>query len=582
MIQRQRSTPGVFSPLTTWIGVVILGSALTTSVVPPALANSVAITTSSISWPVAQVNNGVISGGASSDYVSGLAGWGAAPLSSVGQMGMEWTSPFNPARREPFSGALEESSLTPGGRSTWTTSGLLSPRPEQSFFATIATRAEHNQLAWTIDLLALDEDAMAPNRFFWVADLAPGYQTVYSMPAPGQLVISDASNTHPTLVFHATTTAGTLRWGGGGVYTDALVNGEQKPTLYVYGTNAIEMRISITLGIIDHDPCSSITATNFATANAAAPSTLWPSITECLGDANWVLEANTSEVVSIPLGPETPALAAGQDRILSISGLPDGLSWEQLPSDGTGISIKLSATDAVFSGDYPLTFEAVTTTTTGGVLQRSQPLRSTGSLRINPAPIVIEEPEPEPVPEPEPIPEPEPEPVPEPETVPEPEPVPDPAPETEPVAEPEPAPEPEPALDPEPSPEVEAEPAPIESTPEQPLVVEQAEPVSTREPAGVFVVESAPVEAPEIPEAPEMVEVRDAEPAGLPEPAFMPSAPVEIPLSQREPRNTAVAETVSPPEPRFAGAWLGLSVMMSLAAGGLIAALRRKRKQTVE
>jgi hypothetical protein len=540
MIQRRSTTPGTFSPLTTWIGVVILGSALTTSVVPPALANSAAITTSSISWHGAQLNNGIISGGAPRDYVTGLAGWGSAPLSAVGQMGMEWTSTFHPARREPFFGTLEESSLAPGGRSTWTTSGLLSPLPEQNFFATIASRAEHNQIAWTIDLLALDEDAMAPNRFFWVADLAPGYQAVYSTPSPGQLVISDASKTHPTLVFHATTTSGTLQWGGGDMYTDALVNGEQKPTLYVYGTNAMEMRISITLGIIDHDPCSSATATSFATANATAPATLWPSITECLGHADWVLEANTSRAVSIPLGPETPALAAGEDRILTISGLPDGVSWEDLPSDGTGIAVALSATDAVFPGTYPLTFEAVTTTTTGGVLQRSQPLRSSGSLRIDPAPVIVEEPEPEPVADPET------------------------------------------GLDPEPNPEVEAEPAPAESTPEEPVVVVQAEPAPSLEPAPVMVVESSPGEAPVIPEAPTVVEVRDLEPAGLPEPVFMPSEPAEIPLSPREPRKITLPESFGPPEPRFAGAWLGLSLMMSLAAGGLIAALRRWRKQMVE
>jgi hypothetical protein len=40
--------------------------------------------------------------------------------------------------------------------------------------------------------------------------------------------------------------------------------------------------------------------------------------------------------------------------------------------------------------------------------------------------------------------------------------------------------------------------------------------------------------------------------------------------------------TLGPPEPRFAGTWLGLSLMMSLAAGGFIAALRRRRKEREE
>ena len=411
---------------------VILSSALTTSVVPPALANSASIATSTIIWPTAALDNGVISGGAPRNYLTGTEGWGLAPLSSAGSMGMEWTSPHDPARREPFFGTLQESSITPGGLSSWSTAGLLSPRPEQNFFATIATRAEHNELAWTIDLLALDEDAMAPNRFYWVADLAPGYQAVYSSSAPGQLVITDASNTHPTLVFQATTTAGTLRWGGGEIYTDALANGEQNPTLYIYGTSAMDMRISITLGIIEEPK------------------------------------------------PE-----------------PDPV------------------------------------------------------------------PEPEPAPEPEPVPEPEPAPAPEPE------------PETEPV------PEPDPVVDPEPSPGHEAEALPVESAPEEPLV-EQVPPVPAEEPATVSAPESAPADAPAIAEAPTLVELREAEPAALPEPAFLPSEPVEIPLTPREPRKIGIPETLSPPEPSFAGAWLGLSLMASLAAGGLIAALRRWRNQMAE
>jgi hypothetical protein len=376
------------------------------------------------------LDNGIISGGAPRDYLTGTEGWGLAPLSSVGSMGMEWTSPNDPARRELFFGTLQESSITPGGLSSWSTAGLLSPRPEQNFFATIATRAEHNQLAWTIELLALDEDAMAPNRFYWIAGLAPGYQAVYSSSAPGQLVISDASNTHPTLVFQATTTAGTLLWGGGEIYTDALVNGEQSPTLYIYGTSAMDMRISITLGIIE---------------------------------------------------------------------------------------------------------------------------------------------EPEPAPEPDP----EPEPAPEPEPEPEPTPAPEPEPETEPV------PEPAPVVVPEPIAGEEAEPLPEESAPEEPAV-EQVQPVPSEEPATVSAPESAPAEAAAIPEAPAVLEVRDGEPAALPEPAFLPSEPVEIPLTPREPRRISIPETFSPPEPRFAGAWLGLSLMVSLAAGGLTAALRRWRNQMAE
>ena len=77
-----------------------------------------------------------------------------------------------------------------------------------------------------------------------------------------------------------------------------------------------------------------------------------------------------------------------------------------------------------------------------------------------PAPIVEEEPELEPIPEPEPEPMIESEPEPEPEPLPEPEPEPLPEPEPEPIPEPEPEPEPIPEPEPEPIPEPEPEPIP--------------------------------------------------------------------------------------------------------------------------
>jgi hypothetical protein len=546
--------------------------------------------------------NGIISGGAPRNYLTGVEGWGVAPFGSLGASGMEWASEWDQAHREPFYGTVQQSSITPGGLSTWTTAGLIQPQPEYSFMSTIAHRAEHNQMAWTIDLLALDEDAMAPHRFYWIANLAPGYQAIYSSPAPGQLIISDASNTHPTLVFRATTTAGTLQWAGSGIYSKPLAQGEQAPTLYVYGTNAEELRISITLGIIDRDPCSSDTALAFAALNASAPATLWPSITECLGDALWELEARASSVLGIPLDPATPALAPGQERSLTISGLPEGVSWEHLPPDANGMAVRISATEAVVPGDYPLTFEAFTTTTTAGVLTRSQPLRSSGSLRINPAPVVSEEPEPEPEPvvDPTPEPEPEPEPVvdptPEPEPEPGPEPVVDPTPTPEPGPEPEAGPDPGPETGPEPGPETEPEPVPEpvpapdvedepalpEIAPGDPVAPEPTQPSPSPEQVTRAISEEAPSGAPVIPESPVVVEVRDVEPAGLPEQAFVPSEPVEVPLAPREPRTLMTPVTLGPPEPRFAGTWLGLSLMMSLAAGGFIAALRRRRKEREE
>ena len=184
MIQRRTTAPGEFSPLTTWIGIVILGSALTSAVVPPALANATAFSTSTISWPTSQMADGIISGGAPRDYLTGTEGWGLAPFSSLGASGMEWSSQWDPAHREPFYGTVQASSINPGGVSTWSTAGLISPLPDYNFVSRIAHRLEHNQMAWTIDMTVLDEDALVPNRFFWIADLgtrASSSRTVMSM-----------------------------------------------------------------------------------------------------------------------------------------------------------------------------------------------------------------------------------------------------------------------------------------------------------------------------------------------------------------------------------------------------------------
>ncbi|MFX0098674.1 MAG: hypothetical protein ACFFCS_03765 [Candidatus Hodarchaeota archaeon] len=106
-----------------------------------------------------------------------------------------------------------------------------------------------------------------------------------------------------------------------------------------------------------------------------------------------------------------------------------------------------------------------------------------------PEPEVIPEPEPEPEPEviPEPEPEPEPEVIPEPEPEPEPEVIPEPEPEPEPEVFPEPEPEPEPEVFPEPEPEAfpepepeafpEPEPASPPSTPVEPTIYDDLNPL---------------------------------------------------------------------------------------------------------
>ncbi len=110
----------------------------------------------------------------------------------------------------------------------------------------------------------------------------------------------------------------------------------------------------------------------------------------------------------------------------------------------------------------------------------------------------------------------------------------------------------------------------------------QPEPVASPEQVMASIVELTPEAAPVAPDEPSVVPVRELEPAGLPEPVFVPREPTEVPLSPREPRAITSPQLVSPPEPSFAGAWLGLSLMISLAAGGLLAALRRWRNEVGE
>jgi hypothetical protein len=71
----------------------------------------------------------------------------------------------------------------------------------------------------------------------------------------------------------------------------------------------------------------------------------------------------------------------------------------------------------------------------------------------------------------------------------------------------------------------------------------------------------------------------------LPEPdveSFAVARPEEIPLVSPPPVTPVPASVAVPPEPIAASAWLGLSLLASLALGGLIAALRRRPEQAVE
>jgi hypothetical protein len=277
-----------------------------------------------------------------------------------------------------------------------------------------------------------------------------------------------------------------------------------------------------------------------------------------MGDASWSVQAATSQSVIIPLDPATPSLGPGQQRTLSVSGLPDGATWEALPDTAEGLSLRIQADAALVPGDYSLGLHAITETTTGGVVTRSQPLESQATLRIEPAPVIVVV-EPEAEPEPEPVPDPEPEPVPEPE----PEPEPDPEPVEEPVV-----------VEPE-IPEAEEELPVLEISESETAVEGVSVPSVEPEPAA-----AAPAPPVQVETEPATVRVRQV--PLEPEEEVVVTPPAEISLEPRPPRTITMPPLVGPPEPSFAQAWVGLSLMITLATGSLVAAIRRWRNQQEE
>jgi len=523
MTTPQDVPPPVFPRSVTWFGIVILGSALTSTAIPQAVASGPALHSATIEWSGADLPNGVISGGAPSVYTSGVRGWGAAPFFALGTMGLEWETPFELARREPYLGSESNVALVPGGVSAWTSNGLLFPRPNDSVDTTSTISIDGNRARWSIELNGVREDTMSPFRFFWVAGLVDSYESVYSSPAPGVVVISDGAGQHPTLVLKATSTSGIVQWGGSGIYTADLAGGERQPTLYVHSTSDQNITVAITLGIVDSDPCERSNAIGFASATADSPTSSWPTLTSCMGNPSWEAQAGESTVLTIPLNSALPALGAEAARELSISGLPSGVSWERLANTEGGLSVRVLSDRNVPPGDYSLSFSGLTTTTTGGVTHRSQPLVSGGNLAVS-APAEIAPPS-----EPEPIPE-------------------------------------EPSLEND-----------LDGPEEVALASTDASAQSTP-PA----TDSRPSEQSVLPAGRARLAVPTPDQPERPIAPFAIARPQELPLATKPPAASLPADAEGPPEPTNASSWVGLSLLTSLVVGALIAVVRRRKEPAEE
>jgi len=503
-----------FSPGVTWLGIIILSSALATSSSTPALAATGGLATWSMTWTGIDTK-GVLRGGTPVDYSSGLGGWGGPAFDSAGVMGIEWTTVPDPTRRVTYLPSTATPSVSPGAESSVNTVGYLTPMPSQVLAVKTTTRVSGDQAHWSVRLESTAPDAMEGNRFFWIADLPEGYDSVFSNPQSQALVVRDSLGRYPTMVLHATSTAGTVIWGGPDRYTTALTDGHNKPTLYVYDTTEMDITVTITAGIIDHDPCSGPAALAVANANVNVYGTTWPTITSCLSSPSWTSVGAGADpsVLSIPLDPRVPALAPNQTRVLDITGLPAGVTWTSEDFTGNTLSLQLAAEASVTPGNYPLGFEVRTRTDSNSVVSLSESLRTSGTLSIDPAP---------------PAPEPEPEPTPEPEE------------ETEPEAE-------------------------VTVVPEE-VASEGSSPQPTTSAAEPEVVlEAAPTRrAPQSPAPTEEVA-----------PAFIPrSTPAERELFTPDPK--LPLSPPSFPEPSNASAWLGISVAIAAALSGIFALLRRR------
>ena len=234
---------------------------------------------------------------------------------------------------------------------------------------------------------------MTDKRIFLETELPASYQSVYSSPGAGTLLIQDSSHQHPTLIAHAATTAGTLQWGGQGSFTQPLSDGELHPTAYVHSTGEMDYTVTLTVGIVDYDPCSGPDAATFAQAQAGVFGVAWPSLTSCLSSPSWsvMADGNPSEPSTLVFLDAMTPLGSGATRALEITGLPTGVTWRRLPDSSLSLVLELTAHEDVTPGQYPLTLSTATHTTLGGVTVVSEQSQTTGTLEVlSPPPPVID------------------------------------------------------------------------------------------------------------------------------------------------------------------------------------------------
>ena len=502
---KQQTTPRTssFSARTSWVGVLLLGAGLSQMALPPSQATSPGPQSASLEFSHIDESFGVLSGGRQTDFSTGTRGWQGPAFESLGMMGIEWTTSLQAHLRRNISPDPATANPSPGGESTWTTAGYVSADPTNQLYTDKIISLSGNQVRFSLRHRSLADEPESNRRLYWIAELAAGYNPVYSGAGTSSVVITDASGLHPTIIMQVTTVAGTATFEGGNSLHTPLVDGDRSPTMYVLPGDSTDFTMEITLGIVDADPCSASAAASFAATQGGVFGQVWESLTSCATDATWTLTADGEESAPLALDFDSPYLAPSPPttRTLDIQGLPEGVTWTRAEDSGTALRANLTAPTTVTPATYALTWSSSDSVDSGGMTSLSRP--SSGTVALT----VLAPPAPEPI-------------------------VSAPAPGTPSAGSP-------------------------ESTPAPAVIAKPETPVAVDAPATPTL---------EIPLfiAPPVVVSEDPPPLSL----------------ERVPRFVGEVEPVIP-EPLSAGAWWGLGTGL-LASGGIIAALRRRFRRSVD
>ena len=392
----EQTTPRTssFSARTSWVGVLLLGAGLSQMALPSSQATSPGPQSASLEFSHIDDSFGVLSGGRQTDFNTGTTGWQGPAFESLGMMGIEWTTSLQEHLRRDISPDPATASPSPGAESTWTTAGYLSADPTNQLYTDKIISLSGNQVRFSLRLRSLADEPESNRRLYWIAELAAGYDPVYSGAGTSSVVITDASGLHPTIIMQVTTVAGTATFEGGNSLHTPLVDGDRSPTMYVLPGDSTDFTMEITVGILDADPCSASAAASFAATQGGVFGQVWESLTACAADATWSITADGEESANLVLDLNSPYLAPSPPttRTLDIQGLPEGVTWARAEDSGPSLQVNLTASTTVTPGTYPLTWSSSDSVDSGGVTSLSRP--SVGGVTLT----ILAPPVPEPAP----------------------------------------------------------------------------------------------------------------------------------------------------------------------------------------